>query len=504
MSTISDSSQGLPARTSAPIIQRTQSEIVSTKTVVPVRDSSPLIQRNPAYASEGSDTPLIKRFQSEIISSPAASRAATGSPIIERNPTYVSDATGTPLIKRFQSDIIGQPSSVQPPEKSLPPRPPADIVQVGGGGQASGLGLIDLPEDLILPPGGLPSSGFDRLQEAVNSARLPDGSPLSAAQKKAVYDFYGLASEGMDDAGADAVADKLAILLRNGKELLGTFVNGHGYRPDASGTLAIEHLATLINSPLHPAFETVGKPEIARQILDRLVAPEDTRQGVGTLDCTLATLEGELAGTRPSDFVRIAVGLVTRGSATLTDGSTMPLASFDPADAGGRSLVDLALQSSMGALVAGTTGWDGQTSIGPRSSEILHEKFLGGDWATIGPEQILAYLLSLSSNPDADAILKGLTDSVDGIPKVSLRMPDGSLHSMVLLDTGNFAKKGIGLWDPLEGKNIGYISPMDFAMRFVRATVPAHWVAAAGEATTANSTEGEGGLTRSGARRSLA
>lgn len=387
--------------------------------------------------------------------------------------------------------------TVEMPGQGAPVAPASPLDELGPG--------VNVDMSSMLPPlEGLPRSGFDRLQEAVHAARLPDGSPLSAAQKKAVYDVYGLASEGLDDAGADAVADKLAVALKNSKEFQGNLITGNAYRPDASGALAIEHLASLISSPLHPAFEAVGKPEIARQILDRLVAPEETRQGLGTLDCTLATLEGELAFTRPSDFARIAVGLVTRGSAPLTDGSTMPLASFDPSEAGGRSLVDLALQTSLGALAAGTTSWDGQTAIGPRSSEMLHEKLLGGDWATLGPDQVIAFLLSLSSNPDADAVLKGMRESVDGVPKISMRMPDGSLHSMVLLDLGNVAAKGVGLWDPIEGNNITYVNALDFAMRFVRATVPAHWVAAAGEAATANSTEGEGGLTRSGTRKSLA
>ena len=272
---------------------------------------------------------------------------------------------------RSEFRLIGAPTSevtLSGPQ-ALPAAPAIstgeDRVPVIGGGAPERNSVIQPPDASAIHDHGLPYSGFDRLQDAVNAARYPDGSPLSAAHKKAIYDYYGLASEGLSDAGADAIADQLAILVRNRKNLMGTELNGNAYRPDADGAMVFDHLASFIRSPLNAAFEKTGKPELARQLLERITSPEKTHQGQDTLDCTLATLEGELAFTRPADFARIAVGLITRGEATLTDGTSMPLATFDPATAGGRSLIDMAVQSSMGALAAGTTHWDGQTTIAP-------------------------------------------------------------------------------------------------------------------------------------------
>ena len=434
------------------------------------------------------------RSELRIIEPPASEVTLSGPPRSEFRlispPTSVVPLSG-----------VAESQTVRDPAPSA--RPTGDHSDLGGSGLPSGLKLDDLAPTPVVPVIGLPHSAFDRLQDAVNAARNLDGSPLSASHKKAVYDFYGLASDGLTPAGADAIADQLSILLGNQKSHLGTTVKGFVYRPDNSGALVFDHLESLMRSPLHPTFESTGKPEIARQILDRLVSPEAARQGEGTLDCTLATLEGEVAFTHPADFARMAVGLATRGAATLADGSTMPLATFDPASAGGRSMIDQALQSSMGAVAAGTTHWDGQTSIGPKTSELLHEKVLGGDWATISPEQLVAFLIKMDGHPDPDPILRAMRREVDGIPKLTMRLPDGSLHSMVLFETKNISSNGIGLWDPQNGQLV-YMSPLEFATGFARATVPAKWLENVAATINQDISGGEGGLFRGASRRTLA
>ena len=124
------------------------------------------------------------------------------------------------------------------------------------------------------------------------------------------------------------------------------------------------------------------------------------------------------------------------------------------------------------------------------------------DWATITPDKVISFLVSLATNPNADSILKSLGKDVDGIPKVTMRLPDGSLHAMLLYDASGFGQDGLGLWDPQDGKLLK-VSPIEFAMNFVRATVPARWLGGALAPLADGTTGGEGGLTRSGTRTSL-
>ena len=84
-----------------------------------------------------------------------------------------------------------------------------------------------------------------------------------------------------------------------------------------------------------------------------------------------------------------------------------------------------------------------------------------------------------------------------------MRMPDGSLHAMLLYEATGFGQDGIGLWDPVESK-LTTMNPIEFATNFVRATVPAKWFGSSLGNFDGEATDGEGGLTRSGARRTLA
>ena len=410
------------------------------------------------------------------------------------------DSTTIPITESRATGMVQAPRTID----FVQPRPPAidtpDRNFIGGGGDTSGMALVDLPSVPPLPSIGLPSSGFERLQEAVNAARGPDGTPLTASQKKTIYDTYGLASEGLSDAGADRVADQLAILVKNAKMVNGKEYSGHIYTPDASGKTVFDHLEQLLRGPLAPEFAAVGKPELTRQLVERLAAPEAVQQGTDTLDCTLATLEAELAFLRPSDFTRMAVGLITRGSAPLADGSVMPAAKLDPANQAGRNDLDFAMQSALGALATGRDSWDSATPIDAAASERLHEQTMGGDWTTLDTNQVFTFLMGLAFNPDAGTILKDMRNDVGGLPKLTMRFDDGSLHSMVLVEAH---WDRVGLWDPIGGK-VTHMSPFDFANQFVRATAPAKWLGTGVGSTQTNVEAGEGGRTSRASTKTLA
>lgn len=308
---------------------------------------------------------------------------------------------------------------------------------------------------------------------------------LSPEQQQKVKNYFEMASAGADEAGKAALNKDMVDLLNSGALLDVETPVADQKMPIMFGQnlgalkpkTTLDRLDELTKAKLNGTIASLAdKAAFARDLVHNLAHPETIGQGEGTLACAEATLEATLAYDQKADYARIAVQLATRGSAsvpghrsqdsegaeTVSDTEMALPSPLPPENAAGRNPVSYAVQSAFREYVAAKspveeygvvpTAFAFGRKAGPKESQRPDEGLTGKQVkllydGILGQNHTLVY-----ANPGTDvtkalgkALQKIKKDDPEEVIKVTMKNPDGSLHSIAVLDIG---ETGVSYWDP--------------------------------------------------------
>lgn len=245
---------------------------------------------------------------------------------------------------------------------------------------------------------------------------------------------------------------------------------------DAFGQSTLDHLEQFNRNGL--VIRGEDKAAMGRDLLNALVHPETLTQGEDTLDCAEATLEATLAYSQPADYARIAVGLLTRGSASIPgppgssdrygeDGQFGPgvLQLATAGNSAGRDRLSFFMQRSFEAHVASRQDAENFWLAGQDTGLNAHQVKMLYD-GIIGKEHMTIY-----ANQGVDvtaAVEKALKDQNTPSATVKVTMREGGmLHAKAVIGS---SPEGLTLWDPATGKTEN-LSREEFNRQVARATL---------------------------------
>lgn len=282
---------------------------------------------------------------------------------------------------------------------------------------------------------------------------------LNPGQQQTLKGFFKEATEG---ATADQINKTAMAVLRGLK-------NERFTTKDTFGQTTLDHLDKFNQSGLTRALRREDKGDLARDLLNAVVNPGSLTQGKDTLDCAEATLEATLAYSQPADYARIAVELVTKGTASIpgSPGGHHP-ASLQLATAGtmdDREHLSFYMQRSFEAHVSNRGAEDygeyagGDQGLNSRQVKMLYDGIIGKEHATIYANR------GVDVTAAVEQALKA-QNSEFAVVKVTMR--DGeNLHAKAVIGS---SEAGMTLWDPATGKT-ETMSREDFNKQVVRATL---------------------------------
>lgn len=283
---------------------------------------------------------------------------------------------------------------------------------------------------------------------------------LNPEQQQALKGFFQEATKG---ATGEQINTTAVGILRGLK-------NERFTSKDTFGQTTLDHLAKFNQDGLTRALRREDKGDLARDLLNAVVNPGSLTQGKDTLDCAEATLEATLAYSQPADYARIAVGLLTKGTASIpgSPGGRHP-DSLQLATSGNmadREHLSFYMQRSFEAHVSSRdaeNGWTfgGGEDLGLNSQQVkmLYDGIIGKEHATIYARR------GVDVTAAVDQALKA-QDSPYAVVKVTMRTDD-ALHAKAVIGS---SEAGMTLWDPATGKT-ETMSRRDFNQQVVRATL---------------------------------
>lgn len=207
---------------------------------------------------------------------------------------------------------------------------------------------------------------------------------------------------------------------------------------DAKGNTVLDFLYTASQAELAQAAKMGGltSPELASRLVSNLARPNDIRQ-CGTDDCVWANVTRDLAASAPVDYVRLNLGLYTKGFSSLPG-----------------SQQSVQLPSPVSGLIASSAKVDG-TPLGA-----LKGLFPGrNDYA-------------LSSQGERRTALQAIavaTARQTDVPVV-MSNPDGSAHMVTVSQINGDRMK---FYDPLAPAEGGEMSVQEFLLAAKAVFVPA-------------------------------
>ncbi len=389
-------------------------------------------------------------------------------------PTKVVEAFKADDLQMTQAVDLAAPTApakpvTQAPKTEAPKDPVPEVKPPAGDTQVV---RKTTPTTLLLDPTvppappvdtGAADTALDKLERSMDTYKNDEGIGLSGEQKQAMNDFLSVASVGASPEQRETLAKDMELALEKDRLT----------ETDASGKTTIDYLKEYTQSALNPGLGASSKGAVARDIIHLLAHPEATSQGLDTLDCAEATFEATLARQAPADFARIAVGLATKGEATIpgVPGGPQPdklvLPAYDASKQAGRDPVSYAMQGAF-AHYAGA----GAINEGLSAAQVekLYEGVTGQQFMSFTPETLFQNLTTVLQNPTFLLNLISNHDKKADMGKVTIDN-DGVLHSLAV---EKVRLEGAYLFDPATGDR--YTMPLDdFIQKAVRVTVPKRW-----------------------------
>ncbi|HEY9855806.1 MAG TPA: hypothetical protein V6D05_08735 [Stenomitos sp.] len=310
---------------------------------------------------------------------------------------------------------------------------------------------------------GAADKALDSLETTMGTYRSETGAALTSEQKQVMSDFLATASVGASPEQRQALAEDMELALKKDRLTAA----------DTEGKTTLDYLKEYTQSALNPGLGTGSKGAVARDLIHLLAHPEATSQGQGTQDCAEATFEATLAKKQPADFARIAVGLATKGEASIpgVEGGPQPdrltLPPYDAAQQAGRDPISFAMQGAFAHYAGAGAIDEGLTAA---QVERLYGGVTGEGFISFTPETMVKNIVAVLQNPTFVANLFANHDNKNDIGKVTIDN-GGVLHSLAVelirLD-------GASLFDPNTGER--FKMPLDeFLAKAVRVTVPKRW-----------------------------
>lgn len=356
-----------------------------------------------------------------------------------------------------------QPSIVSPLAPASPPsEAPANAAPPSGPLKDQNRVRTQQPQRPDLGPLPWDSPAEKAASPSATFTQSPEFQRLGEQEQATLEAFYAISSEGAEPKAARKIARQLGELLKQGKH----------EKADAFGGNLLDHLAAFNQAPLHASLESkTSKGQVARDLLKALSDPTGLGQGKRTSNCAEATLEATLAFGQPADYARIAVGLATKGEATIPGPPQGPhpdtLALNMMGEASGRSTLSFMMQRSFKAKVDERWSiWlkvkdffgfeDKDKGLNANEVKMLYDGIIGKDHLTVFADPGVNLL------PAIDHMLQR---APDGAIKATLRSEEG-LHAVAVQA---ISSEGVTIWDPATGKTD--ILPKDvFNELLVRAT----------------------------------